>query len=115
MPHYLAIGLTKDEFFHSTPRILKAYDQAYKTKMREQDALNFMLGNYYFEAVSVALANAFRKKGAKPTKYRELPYLEEQRRKSGDLTEAEKIAETEKIFEQLEMMKRNFEMNHKED
>lgn len=82
--------------------------------MREQDSVNFMLGNYFFEAVSTALANAFRKKGAKPTKYREMPYLEEARRKSGNLTEREKIAETKKLFEQLEMMKRNFEMNQKE-
>jgi ribosomal protein S2 len=82
--------------------------------MREQDNMNFMLGNYFYEAVSTALANAFRKKGAEPIKYREKSYMEEQRWKSGNLTEAEKIAETEKLFEHLAMMKRNFEMNHKE-
>lgn len=109
------MGLTKDEFFHSTPRVLKAYDKAYDIHMREADYMNLLLGYYTYEAVATALSNAFAKKGSKPKKYREKPILEEMRRNSGNLTEAEKIAETKKLFESLEMMKRNFEMNHKQE
>lgn len=107
------MGVSKEDFFHATPKVLKAYDKAYDIRMRELDHMNLLLGYYTYEAVSISLSNAFRKKGAKPLKYRDMPILEEARRNSGDLTEAEKIAETKKLFESLEMMKRNFEMNHK--
>lgn len=89
-----------------------AYDKANELRTRETDRMYFLLGHYMYEAVSTSLANAFRKKGTQAVKYREEPILEEIRKKSGNLTEAEKIAETEKIFETLEMLKRNFEMNH---
>ena len=70
-----------------------------------------MSGMYTFEAVSLALSNSFRKKGHKAQEYRKDPYLKEWKKKP--LTEEEKIAATKKLFAQLEMMQRNFEMGKK--
>lgn len=77
IPHYLAIGVTKGEIMHSTIVELRVYDEAYKLKKRMQDEMMYLSGIYTYEAVSTALSNAFRKKGAKPAKYRDKPLLEE--------------------------------------
>lgn len=64
---------------HSTLVSLRVYDEAHKLKMRMQDELLYLSGIYTYEAISVALSNAFRKKGAKATEYRKQPILEENR------------------------------------
>lgn len=73
-----------------------------------EDENAWLSGIYTFEAVSIALANAFRKKGHKALKFREEPILKEWNKK--ELTEDEKIAQTKHLFAQLEMMQKNFEM-----
>ena len=76
MPHYLALGVTKSEILHSTLNGLKVYDDAYKLKKEMLDEMAYLSGIYTYEAVTIALANAFRGKGRKPQKYREEPILQ---------------------------------------
>lgn len=61
---------------HSTIVSLKVYDDAHKLKMEMQDEMMYLSGLYTYEAVSVAIANAMRKKGSKPIEYRKEPILQ---------------------------------------
>ena len=61
---------------HSTIVSLKVYDDAHKLKMEMQDEMMYLSGLYTYEAVSVAISNAMRKKGSKPIEYRKEPILQ---------------------------------------
>ena len=114
MPHYLAIGVTKQEILHSGLVELRVYDDAYQLKRKMQDERDYFCGIYFYEAVSIALANAFRKKGSKPAQYREKPIMDEleDKRKIYNPTEEEKIEQTQMLFDYLESMQRSFERSH---
>ena len=80
----------------------------------KQERRNFDLwlqGVYFFEAVSTALSNSFRKKGTEPYKYRSepirvTPLTEEER-------EIEKEKALEKVLGQLNTFEKNFNAKHK--
>ena len=76
MPHYLSIGVSKQDILHDTINGLRVYDEAYKLKREMQDEMLYLSGIYTYEAVSVALSNAFRGKGKKPIEYRDKPILQ---------------------------------------
>ena len=95
---------------------MQAYDKAYDLRRKVEDERDWMLGCYFYEAVSVVASNALRKKGAKPISYRKKPVLqelEEKREGERPLTEDEKIAATAALFANLENMQAKFEKAHK--
>lgn len=104
------MGLTKDEFMHSTPKILEAYNKAYVIKMKEMDRLAWSFcGNYVMSAVVVSLEACLAGKKAKG-KYIEAPMLE----RMGQDTDETKLQKQRELFvAQLEVMKANFELNKK--
>lgn len=114
MPHYLAIGVTKQEFMHSTLVELRPYDDAYELRRRIQDEQNYLAGIYTYEAVTTALANAFREKGRQPYKYRDKPILEEiaEAKHMQNLSDSEKQKYTEAFFGNLQSMQASFEKHH---
>ena len=67
-----------------------------------------MMGMYNFHAVSIALGNAFRKKGSKPMEYIKYPFLQ-----TAVMTEREKDAQRKLFVAKLQAMQANFELNHK--
>lgn len=73
----MAIGVTKNEIMHSTIVGLRVYDKAYQLKREMQDEMLYLSGIYTYEAVSVALANGFRKHGSKAIEYRKEPILQQ--------------------------------------
>lgn len=73
-----------------------------------------MIGLYVYEAMSVVMANAFSKKGAKPQKYRDTPILTEYRESHRELSEEAKQAQIDILFNNLEAMQRAFEQTHGE-
>ena len=79
-----------------------------------QDERDYFCGIYMYEAVSTALANAFRKKGNKAIQYREKSIMEEidDNRKYTNPTEEEKIEQTQILFDYLAEMQRKFEQAH---
>lgn len=100
---------------HSTLVNLRVYDDAHRLKQRMDDEMNYLIGRYTYEAISVALSNAFRKKGAKAIHYREKPFLteleEELKNKEhlANLTEEEKRKYTDDLFAMLGEMQEKFE------
>lgn len=58
------------------PRTLKPYFKAYELRRKETDREQYCQGMYFFEAVSVALANAFKGKNKPVIKYRDKPFFD---------------------------------------
>ena len=90
-------GMTYDQFWRDDPWLAKYYRLAYIEKRKEENRRDWILGNYFFDAVSVAISNAFRKKGTQPMHYLEDPLpifpptereIEEQNRKEKEKIEA---------------------------
>lgn len=57
LPSYLAMGISKDEFFHSTPYELEAYEEAYQIKREIADEQAWLQARYNLEAYMVALSH----------------------------------------------------------
>lgn len=111
----MTIGVSREEFYHSTLVELRDYDKIYKERRMLQDQRDYMCGVYTYEAVTTALANAFRGKGAKPIDYRNKPIMveiEEQRRLMNP-TEEEKKKQLDQLREMLFGMQKRFEESKK--
>lgn len=102
--------MTKHEFMHSTPYVLKAYDQAFNKKIEMIDMLAWRFcGSYVLSACSVAVEHCLAGNKAR-SKYIEQPVL---KTASEEMSEERKQKERELFVARLEVMKTNFEMNHK--
>lgn len=112
----MTIGVSREEFYHSTLVELRDYDEVYDNRRRIEDEKALLDGMYIFEAVSTALANAFRKKGTKPIPYRTKGFLEvirENEHSNRPLTEEEKNEQINNLFAMLGSMQKSFEASHK--
>lgn len=94
----ITYGMSVKEFWEDNPDLFWAYRFSYFNKLKnEQEAMNFQLwlqGAYFFEAVSVALANSFGK--GKKISYAQKPYnltKEDEQR--------EKMSQSEKLERQI--------------
>ena len=65
MPFYLSIGMTTDEYWYAAPRLVKAYKDAHKLKLRHENELAWLQGLYIQSAVAVVVAGATGNKGKK--------------------------------------------------
>lgn len=67
------MGMSYSQYWDEPPYLAVAFRRAYRLK-RELDNENAWLqGIYFYDAVAVALQNAFSKRGAKKEKYLERP------------------------------------------
>ena len=115
LPECLAMGIGYDEFWMLNPRKLKAMINGYKLKRKIQDEQAWMLGGYVFEAVSIAVGNATRKKGQKARNYFEeqaKPFLNDIDK--DELSDDAKKRGIAAVMAQLHVMQNNFELKHGE-
>lgn len=107
----MTIGVSREEFYHSTLVELRDYDEIYRQRRLLEDERDFMCGIYTYEAISVALSNAFKKKGEKPTEYRSMSIMEEaeEKRRLENPTEEEKKRQLDLLRKQLFGMQERFE------
>lgn len=70
----MAIGVEYETFWRITPRRLHTFHKAYINRKREEEISLYLQGRYTFDAISIAMANAFAKKGSKPHGWIEEPY-----------------------------------------
>ena len=106
------MGVSYDEFWELNPRKLLVITEGYKLKRHIRDDEMWILGEYVFDAFSLALSNAFKKKSQKAKEYFEVvsnPILKqiEDKPDENGLTEAEKKRKTEMFFKNLEIMAAN--------
>ena len=95
--------------------MLEPYEKAVKLQEEKTDTHLWILGSYIFEAVSISLSNAFRKKGQKANSYRDKPYLLEAKEKNGEITHEEIVDKTKTVFNMLKIMQTNYELSKKFD
>lgn len=63
------MGISYAEFWHMNPRILDCYTKAYTIKRKEEDAMNWYLGQYFASAIGTCFD--------KHNKYPEHPFLQD--------------------------------------
>ena len=73
LPQALTMGIDYDLFWKLNPRKLEPFLKARELKLKQKNEEMWLQGMYIYNAVSVALANGFRKKGAKIQNYIEEP------------------------------------------
>lgn len=76
-PIYMSYGMTYDEFWYKSPYRTKFYLDSHKLKVKQRDEEMWMQGMYIYEALCDVspILHAFSKKGTKPLRYSEKPYM----------------------------------------
>ena len=67
-------GMTYDQFWHGDPWMAASYREAYVARRKAENERDWLQGAYFYNAVTTALANAFRKKGAQQIEYLKEPF-----------------------------------------
>lgn len=115
MPLFLSLGVSKEEFFRSSPKDLECYLLAEEMRQKRQDEENWHMGMYNMSAFGVALAKALA--GNKShAKYIDKPLSEkvsDKKIEDENLTEEQKDRERDRLLCALMTMQANFELNHK--
>lgn len=114
LPYSLALGIGYDEFWALNPRKLNVILEGFKLKRQMRDEEAWMLGGYVFQAVSISLGNAFRKKNQKAESYFEVldkPFLKNAE-EGQEISEKTKQKYIDALMAGLHTMKNNFELNH---
>ena len=70
----MALGMSYNEYWNEPPILARYYRKADEIRNDKKNEELWLQGMYFYEAVAVALANGFGKKGQKPKKYTEKPY-----------------------------------------
>ena len=73
LPWYLSMGMTYQEYWDDIPELTKYYRDAYQYVRKSKNEEMWREGYYIYIAVSTALSNGFRKKGASAIDYLEEP------------------------------------------
>lgn len=66
--------MTVDEYWHGDVWLVEDFIKADKERQKRQNQEAWLQGLYIYDAMSCALANAFKKKSEQPAKYPEEPY-----------------------------------------
>ena len=75
-PHYLAMGMTPEQFWDGDPALVIAYRKADRLKMERMNFSHWLQGMYIYEALCEAspLYHDLAKKGTKAAPYAKEPY-----------------------------------------
>ena len=109
--YYMAMGVSADEYWNGDYTMLKFYAEKHRLAVEQQNEQLWLQGVYFYEAIAVALANAFSKhSNAKyPDKpYRLTPMSEEEQ-------ELENKRKVEEFRANLVALGRHFEAKHKRE
>lgn len=92
LPSAIEYGMSIKDFWEEDPELFWAYRFSYINKLKRQNEINnynaWLQGMYFYEGVSIALANSF---GKAHYKYPAQPYgLEEEKNDTPKLTEQER-------------------------
>ena len=107
----MALGVSADEFWNGDYTLLKYYVERHRIAVEQQNEQLWLQGRYFYEAVAVALEQAFSKQPI--SQYPEKPH------RLTPLSEEEQELENKKKVEefraQLMAAGRRFEAQHKRE
>jgi len=96
------------------PRLLKPYQDAERLRQEILDDRMWVMGKYVCEAVGVAVYNNLKPKGKKTLSYLDKPLLKQVKEERGEFTEEEKMQKVRAIFNALQIMKVNYDLEKKQ-
>lgn len=70
-PVYMAYGMTYEEYWHGEMEMAKAYREAHKIRLKEQNTFAHRQGAYFYEAIVKGIACTF---GKSKEYYSAIPY-----------------------------------------
>ena len=73
LPWYISMGMSYEEYWNDIPELTIHYRNAYQYTKKAKNEEMWREGYYIYIAVSTALSNGFRKKGASAINYIEEP------------------------------------------
>lgn len=68
------MGMSLSEFWEGDPYLCVVYREAEELRRNRENENLWLMGNYAYYALGIALSNAFRKSGAKPIDYLKEPF-----------------------------------------
>lgn len=110
-PQAYAIGVSWDEFWRMNPRILYAITEGYNQRVRNEDYMNWINGQYTLSAVIVGVERNLAGRKAK-SEYPKNPFFEEIEKQNKPLSDDELQKQRELFVERLKTMQSNFEISH---
>lgn len=109
-PYYLSIGMTEEQYWERDPYLTKIFYKAHLMKIESKNQELWMQGFYFYNAISTAFSNLFRKKGQPQERYLEKPI------RITPLSDAEKreqrIKEREKIISELSKWEKSWKKRY---
>ena len=90
------MGMSWEQYWDESSFLAVAYREAYRLKRKVENEQAWLQGLYFYDAISVCLANAFAKRGSKQREYMDRPIDIFQ------LTEEEKKAREQEEFEKMQ-------------
>lgn len=114
LPQCMVMGIKPGEFWTMNPRMLKPYYDAEDLRQEIIDNRMWIMGQYVCEAVGVAVYNNLKPKGKKTISYPDKPLLKRVKEERGELTEEEKMQKVHAIFNALQIMKVNYDLEKKQ-
>lgn len=98
------------------PRIIKLHIKGHEEKIKEQDYMAWLQGQYFVSALDATVCNntLWRKKGTKPHQYVEKPFLESLGKKQSDKNNEDELQKQRELFvARFEAMGANFRLSQK--
>ena len=107
------MGMSAEQYWDASPVLAVYYRKAYKLKRQVDNENAWLQGLYFFDAVSVAISNALRKRGQKAKKYIESPIdifpLTEKEKKRREQQEYVKMQKQFQILQQMQKARKKKE------
>lgn len=109
-------GFTPDMIDWSSPADMEPYMKSHEIELKERDYMAWLQGQYFASALDATVCNneLWRKKGSKPHKYVEKPFLESLFRKQSDKNNEDELQKQRELFvARFEAMGANFRLSQK--
>lgn len=88
--------MTYEQYWYGDVWLVEDFIKADKERQKRQNQEAWLQGMYIYDAISCAIANAFKKKGEQPSKYPEQPYqIFQEEEDATELTDQEKEEQEE--------------------
>ena len=108
-PHYLAIGMTEEQYWDRDSTLVIAYRKAEEIKMNRRNQELWLQGAYFYDALLRVspILHAFAKRNAKP-----IPYLSEAYALTEKQAEVKQEEHDKKVYDKGKKMMEGFMVSH---
>ena len=103
------MGMTYDQYWYGDPQMVRAFYEANRLKQELDNQTAWLNGLYVYQAVSIALSNAFREKNAQPEQYPAKPF--DFSGKQDEMDEKTELALAESYMNQMVRAGKNWGKN----